>query len=87
MAAELKVVQPIKPAVNADAVALLDMLLTQAKDGKIRSVAVCYAQSDGTISTSLEVDGDKFAMSHAIGALWWRYQKSMHDNAYPPEDV
>lgn len=81
----LAAVVPIKPKVNEELVELLGRLHEQAKEGKIRSVALCYANSNGTIATAIEVDGDKFAMSHAIGALWWRFQQKMHEDAYQPE--
>ncbi len=55
--------------------------LAKAESGEIQGYAIAYALSDGCVSTSLEANGNNFAMSHAIGALWFRFQNWMAENA------
>lgn len=83
---ELKTAQVIAPVVNDAVVELLDRLLTQARDGKITGVAVCYMNVDRTVSTAMEVREDRFAMGHAIHALDFRFMQIMQEDAYEPKE-
>lgn len=76
----LSVVKPIKPEVRQDVVEMCEGLLERAKAGKIKSLVACYENSDRTITTSMEVHGNLFAMSHAISALWFRFQTRMAED-------
>lgn len=69
------------PTVVADLEAMLEL----AKAGVIRSIAACYARNTGEITTVLNTAEHRFPMSHAISALWFRFQQRAAENAYQPE--
>lgn len=80
--AELKVLHN-KPPVNEDVVVLLRNMLSMAEDGKLNGIAVCYQTADRRFSTSIVSNGDRFALCHGVGALWWRFHQILQDDAEP----
>lgn len=72
--------------VNKDLVKSLEQMLERAKDGRITGMSAVCLNSDETITTVIDVSGNRFSISHGISALWYRYQKMMHDDAYQAFD-
>lgn len=68
---------------DPDVVRVCRELLAKAECGQMRGIAACYERDDGRVTTVIETNGNHFAMSHAIGALWFRFQQKMHDDADP----
>ena len=77
--AVIELVKPEHPAPQPEVVDMLETLLARAKLGQIRSIMACYENADRTITTSMELHGGLFAMSHALSALWYRFQMRMHE--------
>lgn len=69
------------PDPDPEIVAGLKKLLEMAECGQVQSMAICYENIDGTITTVLEARNNRFALSHAIGALWFRFQQKMLDDS------
>lgn len=64
--------------VDDDLVRQCRELLRMAETGEMRGMACCYERSDAKVTTLLHTNGNHFAMSHALGALWWRFQQKMY---------
>lgn len=70
---------------DPEVVAAIEAMLELANVGVIRSIAACYARNTGEITTVLNVSDHHFPMSHAISALWFRFQQRAAENAHQPE--
>lgn len=68
-------------AINQELVDTLRRMLELAERGELTGVCAALSSSDGTITTMLESEGNNFAMSHALGALWFRFQKRMEETS------
>lgn len=77
----IKLVTRLNPDPDPDIVAGLRGLLEMAERGEVKSVAICYENIDSTITTILEARSNRFALSHAIIALWFRFQQKMLEEA------
>lgn len=66
---------------NPEVVQQLRDLLGAAERGDVQGVAVVATKANETVTTLLCTNGNHFAMSHAIGALWFRFQQRMADDA------
>lgn len=72
---------PSRAEPNAEVIRTLQGLLTLAELGQLQGLSAAYTKADGTIETLLCTNGEHFAMSHALGALWWRFQQRMFDRS------
>lgn len=68
-------------SVQQNVVEHLEEILSLAKDGKITGIASVVANSDGSITTTLEDSGSRFAISHGVSALAFRIHADSYKNA------
>lgn len=64
----------------------LERLLEAAKRGDIHGMAACYELSSGHVQTMIHTNDNRFAMSHAISALWFRFQTVMAEEAFTSDE-
>ena len=74
---------------NEDLIAHLRSMLDAAECGELQGMAAAMTRRDGRVMTVLSTNGEHFAMSHALGSLWWRFQHQMHEGSDPsgPEGI
>ena len=66
---------------NQEAIDDLRKFLEMAERGELQGFAMAFTRSDGNITTVIQTNGEHFAMSHAIGALWFRFQQQMAETS------
>lgn len=74
---------------NEDLIRHLRAMLEAAERGDLQGMAAATTERDGNVTTVLATNGEHFAMSHALGYLWWRFQNEMHESAerHGPEGI
>ena len=66
---------------NDELIGQLRKLLADAETGHLQGTAAACSFDNSTVQTLMSTNGNHFAMSHAIGALHFRFHKRMHDEA------
>ena len=66
---------------HQNVVSHLEEILALAKEGKITGIASVVAMSDGSITTTLENNGNRFAISHGVSALAFRIHADAYNHA------
>lgn len=77
----ISLVERKKPLVNESVVQELEFQLARAKSGEIDGIALVMRETSGQVSTAIFCENDRFALSHGISALAYRFHKIMDDEA------